>query len=208
MIRAVLFDVDGVLLDSKRANVAFYRALMRRFGYEGYSDAELERGHSLTLLEAIASLTGEPEERVRQIWEVARRLEDYPFDLLILPAGCEAALTSLAQQYRLGIVTGRIRDGVEHFFDFSGLRDRFSVAVAYEDYSRPKPDAEPLLKACERLGVAARETVYVGDAPADYLCARAAGTGFIAYGDAIEDAPRVARSFAEIEPLLKALDDD
>jgi HAD superfamily hydrolase (TIGR01549 family) len=206
VIRAVLFDVDGVLIDSREANIAFYRNLLKRYGYPERSDAELARGHQLTLLESIALLTGEPNrERVRAIWEESRSLADYEPGLTRLPDQCAEVLERLYQNYQLGLVTSRIREGINHYFAFSGLEELFVVSLAYDDYPHPKPAPDPLLTACNRLGLWPNEVVYVGDAPVDLECAEAAGTLFIAYGDAIGGYEPTVCSFPELEQALKAL---
>jgi len=206
VLRAVIFDIDGVLLDSRAANIEFYRAFLARNGYAERSDDELAQGHYMNLREAIATLTRETSEaRIDQLWEGAKVLEGYPMDLTQVPDGCEAVLTQLSQRYFLAVVTSRHRLGIEHFYATSGLESLLSVSIAFEDYERPKPAPDPLLTACRRLGVSPDEAVYVGDAEVDVLCAAAAGTGFIAYGPAIEQAPLRALSFADIPGLLAAV---
>jgi HAD superfamily hydrolase (TIGR01549 family) len=204
-LKAVIFDVDGVLLDSRAANIVFYREFLQRHGYKGLSEDVLAHGHHMNLLDAISFMTGAPADRVTELWQEAKRLEGYPEHLLQLPDGCRAALESLAMGYPLAIVTARIREGIDHFYAFSGLESLFATAVGYEDYSRPKPDAEPLLVACQRLGVEPAGAVYIGDAPSDLACARAAGTRFIAYGDAIADAEHVVSRFDQLEAALELL---
>jgi phosphoglycolate phosphatase len=205
MIEAVIFDVDGVLLDSKAANIVFYRNFLVSQGYPAPSDEALARGHTLSMRETLAFMTNEPPERVDELFELCGSLDGYPAELTCVPEGCSAALESLAADYRLGVVTSRLRVGIEHFFEFSGLVPMFDVAVGYEDYERPKPAPDPLLTACDRLCVPPQRAVYVGDAPTDYACARAAGTHFIAYGDAVPEAPHVVRSFASLKGEVERL---
>ena len=206
MIKAVLFDVDGVLIDSREANIEFYRGLLKRYGYPERSEADLAQGHYLTLLESIAILTNEAsEERVQEIWSESRALADYRPDLVKLPDGCDEVLARLSARFKLGLVTSRIREGIDQYFAFSGLADRFDVSLAYDDYAKPKPAPDPLLVACDRLAICAAEAVYVGDAQVDLECAGAAGTHFIAYGDAVRGAKAVVWSFPELEQAIEAL---
>jgi phosphoglycolate phosphatase-like HAD superfamily hydrolase len=205
VIEAVIFDIDGVLIDSHDANVAWYRDFLAGYGYHGLSDEDLERGHYYSLREAIAFLTRAPEATVAAIYEDACDLPGYPYDLVRLPDACAETLAALEETRLLGIVTSRLRFGIDNFFAFSGLEPHFRVAVGYEDTTKHKPDAEPLLLACKRLGVAPERALYVGDAQNDLLCARAAGTHFVAYGDAIADAERVIRSFKALPALIDEL---
>jgi HAD superfamily hydrolase (TIGR01549 family) len=203
MIEAVIFDIDGVLIDSHDANVAWYRDFLAGHGYHGFSDEDLERGHYYSLREAIAFLTRAPEDVVQSIWQDARRLQGYPYDLVRLPDACAETLASLAETYALGIVTSRIREGIDQFFEFSGLQRHFRVAIGYDDSEKHKPDAEPLLVACQRLGVSPQRALYVGDAQNDLLCAQAAGAHFIAYGDAIQGASHTVRSFDALRLAIR-----
>ena len=205
MIDAVIFDVDGVLLDSHDANVAFYRDLLASHGYTDLTDEDLERGHYYNLREAIAFLTAAPEAAVDAIYEDACDLPGYQYDLLRVPDGCGETLAALAATHALGIVTSRERFGIDNFFQFSGLEAHFRVVVGYEDTEKHKPHPDPLLEACRRLGVAPERSLYVGDAHSDLLCAEAAGAHFVAYGDAIANAERVIRGFDALLPLLDDL---
>jgi phosphoglycolate phosphatase len=204
-LKAVLFDIDGVLMDSRQANIAWYRDFLAGHGYLNLRPEDLERGHYYSLREAIAFLTQAPEEQVLAIFEQARALEGYPYDLVKLPEGCQEVIATLASAYAIGVVSSRIREGIDQFFRFSGLGDLFQVVVGYEDSTGHKPLPDPLLVACARLGVEPQHAVYVGDAQSDFTSATAAGTHFIAFGDAIPDAPLQTDSFREIETLLAAL---
>jgi phosphoglycolate phosphatase-like HAD superfamily hydrolase len=204
-IRAVIFDIDGVLLDSREANTAYYRDLLARFGYTDVAEELLARGHYLNLREAIAAMTGAGPERVQEIWQFASDLAGYPEHLLKLPNGCGACLSDLAESYALGVVTSRLRAGIGQFERFSGLGGLFAAAVGYEDYTRPKPHPEPLLVACARLGVTPESAVYVGDAPTDLECALAAGARFVAYGDGISGWQPSVMSFDQLAQALLGL---
>ncbi len=204
MIEAVLFDIDGVLMDSREANIDFYRRLVSQHGYPPAREEDLARGHYLNLLETIALVTGETNEaRLQEIWQAARALEGYRMDLVRQPEGGPDVLEALQSKYRLGVVTSRIKEGVEHYFENFGNRDRFEVAVAYDDTERHKPAPDPLLYACKKLGVAPAKTVYVGDAETDRQCAAAAGTHFIAYGDVIVGHAPTVLSFKELERAIE-----
>ena len=69
-----------------------------------------------------------------------------------------------------------------------------------------KPSPDPLLTACFQMGLWPNEVIYVGDALVDLVCAEAAGTHFIAYGDAIEGYEPVVCSFTELEQAVMAFE--
>jgi phosphoglycolate phosphatase-like HAD superfamily hydrolase len=205
-IRAVIFDIDGVLMDSKAANVTWYREFLARHGYTDLAPEDLARGHYYSLREAIAFLTQADESTVDAILEDARELAGYPYELVTLPTGCVEVIEGLADRYGLGIVTSRISEGIDQFMRFSQLPpERFGAIVGYEDSTHHKPHAEPLLVACARLGIHPNSAVYVGDAASDMACARAAGTHFIAFGDAIPDADLTITCFDELDAAISGL---
>ncbi len=121
------------------------------------------------------------------------------------PVGCLDVLETLSETYKLGVMSSRIIEGIRQYLDLTGTHKRFGTFVGYEDSTHHKPHAEPLLIACERLGVAPEHTVYVGDAASDMTCARAAGAHFIAFGDAIPDADFIVTCFNDLEATILGL---
>ena len=192
-------------MDSREANVTWYRDFLAGHGYTDLQREDLERGHYYSLREAAAFLTKAPEQEVLAIFGVARGLEGYPYHLVQLPDACAEVIKTLSKTYAIGLVSSRIREGIDQFFDFSGLGALFDVAIGYEDSEGHKPHPDPLLVACDRLGIAPHEAVYVGDAPTDFACATAAGTHFIAFGDAVPDAKHQTNSFRDLEAMLRML---
>ena len=127
MIEAVIFDIDGVLLDSHRANEAYYSHLLARYGYPPVSDAELAFGHSHTLRESIAYLTKADDAAVEELFEQSRDLAGYPYELVRQPVGCLEVLEMLSSSYALGVMSSRIVEGIRQYLDFTGTHERFSA---------------------------------------------------------------------------------
>jgi phosphoglycolate phosphatase len=208
MIKAVVFDIDGVLLDSYEANFAFYQNLMPAAGYKPPTREEFPPLFHLSMWDAIEAITGSTsEQEIRRIWEMGQSREiAYPLELLSLPDGTEETITVLAESYLLGIVTNRIRSNIFEAPQLARLEHYFRVSVAYEDTANHKPQPEPLLLAAERLGVPPPEVVYIGDVESDLQAARAAGTKFIFFPDnGIPGADATAREFIELPKLIRDL---
>jgi len=182
MIKAVLFDIDGVLLDSEDSNREFYRRLLEEFGYKPPSKEEYRKVFHLNMYDAIRALTGErEEEKLRKIYKRGVSYPDYEDEFLKAPQGLRETMGVLSKRYKLGIVTGRTQSGVDELFKFTGLKGLFSTSVCYEDYSKPKPDPESLLITISRLKIKPDEAIYVGDAETDMIAAEKAGINFILY---------------------------
>ena len=209
MIKAVLFDIDGVLLDSKDANIEFLKNLLRESGYKIPSKKEILKVFNLTMWDAIKFLTKERSERkIREVWKLGCKLR-YPIEKLKLPKHLKEVIESLSCKYKLGIVTSRIRKGAQQFFQVSGMQKYFDVVVSFEDYSRPKPNPEPLLIATKKLKVKPEEAIYVGDSETDVKAAKAAGMKVIIYSKkCLKDADSCVNSFKKIPFAIEKIEKD
>ncbi len=206
VIKAILFDMDGVLIDSKRANRIFYQNLLEHFGYKRPAAKIVDALFGLTLSDAIRVLVkGAPESKLKKIYAVSLGDEiAYPYDL-VKPTDKEEGkmLRTLSKVYSLGIVTNRDNIDLKYAASFLKL-DLFRVIITAEDFSRPKPDPEPLLLAAKRLGAEPNECVYIGDLETDMKAAEAASMGFILYSKKPAGyAAAKARSFTDILKLVQ-----
>jgi HAD superfamily hydrolase (TIGR01549 family) len=207
VIEAVIFDIDGVLIDSEAANMAWFRRFLGRYGYEDLTDDELAIGHRSPLREAIAAITKADQQTVEAIFQDVKDLRDFPVEMLEVPEGDHAAVEELRGTHKMAIVTSRIRESLRQFARASDIPlGHFEAIVCYEDTMKHKPDPEPLLLACEQLGVWTGDAVYVGDAPSDRECARAAGMHFIAIGDAAMEARWHVHRFAELPAMVREME--
>ncbi|MEK7554860.1 MAG: HAD family hydrolase [Patescibacteria group bacterium] len=184
MIKAVIFDIDGTLLDSFEANLDFFEKLMKRFGYKPPTREEFPNFFHLPLREAIRAMTQlDSAEKIEKMFnEGQSRNVYYNRNLLKMPEGVEEVISVLYRDYRLGIATSRIKQNVFEAPKLAELKQYFTVVVSYEDTEKHKPEPEPLLLAAERFGVPFENCVYVGDAKTDMESALAANMKFILYG--------------------------
>ncbi|MFI5339766.1 MAG: HAD family hydrolase [Candidatus Methylomirabilales bacterium] len=177
--RGVIFDMDGVLINSEPLHCRAFQDILAPHGVEVteeeyyakylvYSDREvLER-----LLPDVRVLDGAVAAKERRYWEM-------------LEAGVPAfrdglALLARTDGWRVGLATGSIRREAELALRCLGIRERFGAVVAREDYGKGKPDPEPYLRAADALGLSPRRCVVVEDAPGGVRAAKAAGMACIA----------------------------
>jgi HAD superfamily hydrolase (TIGR01509 family) len=183
MIEAVIFDIDGVLLDSFEANLKFFQNLMEKAGYPPPTREEFPKIFHLSMMDAIKAMTkSNSQDEIERIWKMGEgRDVDYPVDLLTMPDKAEEVLDQLNNKYKLGIVTSRIENGIYESPKLARFKDYFEVAIAYEHTTNHKPHPEPLLLAAQSLNVKPIHTVYIGDAQSDVIAGKAAGMKVIAY---------------------------
>lgn len=199
----VIFDCDGVLFDSWRANVAYYNAVLRRMGL-GPLDAEWERRvHFLASAQVYDEMFGAGSERAALARQAAAEIDYSPFFELMRPVpGLHDVLAELAKRYRLAMATNR-GTTVQEVVDRFGLRPYLSLAVGVRDVRRPKPHPDLIVRCLEHFTVPPEEAAYVGDAESDRLAARAAGVTFVAVGPL--PAEHRVEKLAELPALLDSL---
>jgi HAD superfamily hydrolase (TIGR01509 family) len=184
VLRAVLFDLDGTLVDTERESAEALRRVMTRLGLTmtaaeldfviGHSWLQihevLRRGHgpALPLLPDLIAASAAEREIV-----MAER------GVTVLP-GARAVAQRLAAHYALAIVTGSSRREARAALAAAGLADLFPLILAAEDYSPGKPDPRGLLLAAERLGAQPAECLVIEDSAPGVAAGRAAGMTVVA----------------------------
>ncbi len=177
LIKALLFDLDGTILDSVPVILDATREVCDQMGLE--FDADFVRSNIGIPLEPQGVLmAGErgPEfvERYRALYENYRGL-----DTRLFPGADEGLLKLMDEGLRLGLVTSKSLLETSRIIEESGIARHFEVVVTADHVANHKPHPEPILKALETLGVTADEAVYVGDATFDVEAAAQAGVAML-----------------------------
>lgn len=214
MLEAILWDNDGVLVDTERlfyeANRELFRPLGLELSEQHFFDWYLadNRG-AWHLLEP--AMDGAQIEAAR-----AHRNERYALRLAAehIPAidGVAEALASLAPRVRMAVVTSSIGAHFDIIHARLPLRRHFEFVLTHESYANSKPSPDPYLLGLERLGVAAADALVVEDSPRGLQAAMAAGIRCVILRNALtrgHDFPgayrvvdTMAELLAEIELLL------
>ena len=183
-IRAVLFDLDGTLADTAPDLAYALNETLRRFG-EPPLPYERVRPHVSHGASALIRLgfpyepgSGPFEERRQVLLDVYQAnlcRETRPF------TGMPAVLEALERSgMPWGVVTNKPSWLTDPLMELMGLAARAGCVVSGDTCTSKKPDPEPILFACERLGVPATHSVYVGDAERDIEAGRRAGAATLA----------------------------
>jgi len=176
-LRAVIFDVDGVLVKSMENHAAAYQKVFADIGV-AIRPEEVFANEGRRSPEVIASLA---QERGLDLapakldaMNKAKQAVFYAFGPAPLYPGVQALLERLrAHGLRLAAVTGTNRANVEHHL--GPLVQLFDVIVTADDVTRTKPDPEPYLAALAKLKLRAEEGIVVENAPLGVRSAKAAG---------------------------------
>lgn len=171
---AVLFDLDGTLVDSIELIVSSCRhAFTNR---AGPTDAEILRTIGRPLVEMFATHAADEADMQALIGRYREfQLAHHDRLTTAYPGIAEAVQELDDAGYQLGIVTSKINRLAARALEHVGLASRMRVVIGYDDTDRHKPDPTPVVHALERLGAVAASAVFVGDSPYDIEAGRRAG---------------------------------
>jgi pyrophosphatase PpaX len=172
-IKAVLFDLDGTLLDSKKSvlEAVYYTANKYAHGKFTFQDIEDRFGEPFD--EFMNELDIGTKEEIINTY-MKHITEHHDQSVLIFENVQESLDTLKMNGLKLGIVTNKQRELTIRGLDLFNLTDLFDVIVTLDDVTEGKPSAEPILKAIELLGVNKEEALMIGDTIFDVKAARAA----------------------------------
>jgi HAD superfamily hydrolase (TIGR01509 family) len=210
MIEAVVFDLDGILIDSEHVWDEVRQQLADERGGRWNENASRDMMGMSSIewsryMRDVVGLTEEPEEISA---EVVRRLEDrYRRELPLIP-GAEQAVESLAARWPLALASSSNRELIDLVLESSGLGRYFEASVSSEEVARGKPAPDVFLEAARRLGVEPTHCAAVEDSENGILAAKAAGMRTIAipnphyppHEDALVAADVVLASIEELTP--------
>jgi HAD superfamily hydrolase (TIGR01509 family) len=179
---AVIFDLDGVLLDSEQRWNESKEALVRESGGRWRDEAAtVMMGMSSPEWSAyLRDDLGVPMDAEAISLDVVRRMEDGYRRELPLLAGAEQAVRALADRWPLGLASSSNREIIDLVLELAPFADGFRVAVSSEEVARGKPAPDVYLKAAEKLGVDPARCVAVEDSSNGLRSAVAAGMAVIA----------------------------
>jgi len=180
MIKAIVFDVDGVLIDSHKIIVEAYEKTAEKLGLQIPSPHEVVGLMGRPLSEIVKILW--PKSNVELYMKEYRRL--FMDENLVIPTieGAVDAVRAIRESgFRVGVLSGKILFFIKKHLREAGFNiNWFEAIVSFETTKKHKPDPEPLLFVINQLDVKPEETVYVGDAISDYECARDAKVEYFA----------------------------
>jgi len=176
---AILFDFDGVLIDSEPVHWACWREVLLPLGvsleWEFYRDSCI--GIDDRLMLQMMATASDPPRDWNEMWAQypakkklfqARMIETPPF-----PQGLAGLLEELQPQYKLAVVSSNACSEIEPLLERAGLRGYFGTIVGAESVRNHKPAPDPYLLAAERL--ASRAALVLEDSEAGLTSGRAAG---------------------------------
>jgi beta-phosphoglucomutase len=175
---AILFDFDGVLVDSEPVHFVCWQEILKPFGLELDWKTYCEQGIGVSdraMLAVLCKQSDPPLDIELLAAEYPRKKDMFRTRMLATPAVSPAVIDLLNSLtgYKLAVVTSSGRNEVEPILEASGVRSRFDAAVFGGDVQNLKPAPDPYRLAVERLGVA--RALVIEDSEAGVASGHAAG---------------------------------
>ncbi|MBT8351044.1 MAG: HAD family hydrolase [Deltaproteobacteria bacterium] len=200
-IKVVAFDCDGVLFDTKKANMAYYNRVLNEFGMPVMTKEQFDFTHMHTVDQSLAYLFAD-KATLEAAQTFRKNISYIPFlKFMEIEPHLKPLLKKLRPGFKTAIATNRT-DTMDRVLIEHGLTELFDLVVTASDVKRPKPDPEPLVKIIEYFGLDPQHMIYVGDSKLDESAAKSAGVVMIAYKNRFLSADFHIESLREIEDIL------
>ena len=201
----VIFDMDGVLVDSAEAHFQSWQRLGRQQGVQ-LTQEQFSATFGRQNRDIIPLLFGEVSEPALR--EMADRKERIYRDLIrahppIVDGAIDLVVSLHEAGAQLAVGSSGPRANIDLILEAMGVRDQVRVVVSSDDVSRGKPDPQVFSMACDRLGLPSRHCVVIEDAPSGVEAARAAGAHCVAVlmhhsRESLKRAHRVVEKLADL----------
>jgi beta-phosphoglucomutase len=189
--KAILFDMDGVLIDARDWHYDALNEALRIFGVEISRSDHLSRFNGLSTRKKLDMLTSEgviPSELHETIQSIKQdRTLRIAAQMCFPIVSHQVLITRLkALGIKVGLVTNSIRKSSEFMLEYAGLLKFMDVVITNEDVLEGKPSPAGYLLAMQKLGVLPSETIVIEDGEYGILAAEAAGATVIKVNDPFE----------------------
>jgi phosphoglycolate phosphatase len=181
-VKAVVFDCDGVMFDTVKANTAYYDHILRHFGKSAMTPEQFTYIHMHTVDQALAFLFDDAAQ-LAEARDFRKQMSYLPFlQFMEIEPGLKPLLRRLKPHYLTAVATNRT-DTMNRVLRSHGLEDAFDLVVTALDVVRPKPHPDQLNKILDHFALAPEQAVFIGDSELDAASAKAAGVAFVAYAN-------------------------
>ena len=215
MIQGIIFDLDGVLIDSSICHSNAFKTVFARHGIRDFDYATYAGQRTPEVVEEVFRRSGIPLDRevvAQTALDKSRLARQLLAEREPLAEGCLDILTQLAGRYSLALATSGSQASLEAFLDLANCRSLFRSLLSGENVTRAKPDPEIYRRSIEALGISSNCCVVVEDAVAGVEAARLAGATVVGMTGTCSEkslyragAAHIIHRLPELPALLAAL---
>jgi len=204
MVEAVLFDLDGTLVDSNKAVIWAVNTLLKRLGHPPASPEKIISLIGVGVIPLLREFIDEPEKHVPEYREIYGN--GFQTRTTIYRGAKELLSLLKASRIKVAVVTNRSRELAQVIMDYFSLSQSVCVLVGQEGNTRLKPHPELILKACQTLNVKPENSIMVGDTEIDIQTGKNAGSFTIKVDHEAKNEPTQADAVVYTLPeILKFL---
>jgi pyrophosphatase PpaX len=174
MIKAVLFDLDGTLINTNKLVIESFKHTFRNHLNKEISESDIVNyfGEPLT-----TTLERYDKDNVEELLKTYKKFNEAKHDELA--SEINYAIETIKElkkiNIKIAVVTSKRRMMAERGLKLFGLFEHIDLLITPEDTIKHKPDGEPAEKACDMLKIYTQEAIMVGDSHYDILCGKNAG---------------------------------
>jgi phosphoglycolate phosphatase len=192
MLKGIVFDLDGTLVDSLGATLAGFNHAITAMGSRPHTPEEIMQHFGTGEDQIFSKILG--REKAQAAYDLFRTYMNDHMGKVPLHAGVQELLDQIRRdQVPTAIFTGRSWDTTEIILRHHGILERFITVVANDHVDFPKPSPAGLHLALTRMKLSANEVLFIGDSPADMIASQAAGShGVAALWDLLADRTALA----------------
>ena len=217
MLRAIIFDCDGVIADTEPLHFAAFQRVLEEEGLQltreqYYRDyLALDDRNCFSQVHSDRQVALGPEKLSDLIARKASYIEPMMRSHLLIFPGVVEFMRQASERFPMAVASGALRHEVELVLQHAGVRELFEVIVAAEDVVNGKPDPEPFLKACSLLNATGGQTIgpheclVIEDSIPGVRAAHSAGMRCLAVTNSysrerLDNADRVVGGLDEVSP--------
>lgn len=201
-LKTIIFDCDGVMFQSIKANQKYYNSLLEYFGRPPMNKKELEYVHIHNVMDSVLYIFRNYPDKPEDIHTYRKKISYHPFlKYMEIEPDLVYFLDETKPRYNLAIATNRT-DTMEPLLEEFGLTGYFGIVKTASNSKRPKPTADPLLEVLEYFGNTVDEAIFIGDSAVDEETAKNCGMQLIAFKNKALDSTCHIENFTELLKLL------
>ncbi len=178
--KGIIFDCDGVLIDSKNANIKFYNIILEKLNLPPMPKEAEEYVHSHTVFESIKYIV--PENLYKKALEEGKKISyKEVISFIKLEEGLKDILTIFKEMKKKCAINTNRTTTMPLILDIFSLKEFFYPVVTAEMVSNPKPHPESIFYILKKWELKPEEVLFIGDSQVDQKAAKAAGIDFVSY---------------------------
>lgn len=204
-IKAVIYDCDGVIVNSDNAILKYYSWLAQVSGVfmPDFSDEKFKRIVLSYTEDGIIDVIAGGDKSIKE--KLYHTIKTVPYtsgfeDIILEPTLKEGLEIVKKYGIPMAVDTNRGRS-LSDLLTYFNIREYFSCLITSRDVNKPKPDPEGVYKICDFYKIEPKNVLFIGDSMTDYNAAKSSGANFLAYKNSLNDAP-IIYNHKDVEKYL------